>query len=113
MITNRSHTSNTGYFLSTMNLLWSAVLLSVSGVPSSNAFVSPIRSDFSSSLFMGPPSDPSAPVTDFGEGSRKNRRTVCKFVVCILSSFTYVVAQMLFQSLSKSLSLKQTHMING
>ena len=93
-----------------MNLLWSAVLLSVSGVPSSNAFVSPIRSDFSSSLFMGPPSDPSAPVTDFGEGSRKNRRTVCKFVVCIISSFTYVVAQMLFQSLSNiSFSQTDTH----
>ena len=31
----------------------------------------------SSSLYMGPPSDPSAPVTElFGEGSRKYRRTV-------------------------------------
>ena len=63
-----------------MNLRWNgaAVILSVIVVPSSsNAFVSPIHSDFSSSLFMGPPSDlVSAPDTDFGEGSRKNRRTV-------------------------------------
>ena len=63
-----------------MNLRWNgaAVILSVIVVPSSsNAFVSPMHSDFSSSLFMGPPSDlVSAPDTDFGEGSRKNRRTV-------------------------------------
>ena len=76
-----------------MNLRWSggAILLFVIGVPSSNAFVSPTRrtdsplltkptthaSSSSSSLYMGPPSDPSAPVTElFGEGSRKYRRTV-------------------------------------
>jgi len=38
---------------------------------------SPQKMSKSSSLYMGPPTDPSAPATDlYGEGSRKYRRTV-------------------------------------
>ena len=70
-----------------MNLRWaaSAVLAAAIGVPSTQAFSTspsplvskPTTHASTSALAMGPPTDPSAPLTEqFGEGSRKYRRTV-------------------------------------
>ena len=72
-----------------MNLRWggaAALLAAIGGMPSSTyAFTNthsrlvakPTTQASSSSLAMGPPSDPSAPLTEqYGEGSRKYRRTV-------------------------------------
>lgn len=65
-----------------MMLRWSAALamMAVIGKPAGNdAFSTPAatRSAARSALHMGPPKDPSAPVTETsGEGSRKYRRTV-------------------------------------
>ena len=75
-----------------MNLRWNAAgaaivaAATIGNMPSSFAFVakshSPLSSTASkassrSTLYMGPPKDPSAPITElYGEGSRKYRRTV-------------------------------------
>ncbi|KAL7536531.1 hypothetical protein ACHAXR_009275 [Thalassiosira sp. AJA248-18] len=70
-----------------MNLRWSgaaAAIMAAAAAPSSYALVAKSHSPLlatkpttRTSLFMGPPSDPSAPLTDqYGEGSRKYRRTV-------------------------------------
>eukprot|EP00581_Thalassiosira_minuscula_P019291 CAMPEP_0183711992 /NCGR_PEP_ID=MMETSP0737-20130205/7290_1 /TAXON_ID=385413 /ORGANISM="Thalassiosira miniscula, Strain CCMP1093" /LENGTH=433 /DNA_ID=CAMNT_0025940567 /DNA_START=119 /DNA_END=1420 /DNA_ORIENTATION=+ len=68
---------------------WGAALalMAAIGMPAGNAFVTkslspisvskPKTASGSSSLYMGPPIDPSAPITELsGEGSRKYRRTV-------------------------------------
>ena len=73
-----------------MTMIWSAALLAViATLTGINAFVAPtttlsshtvsssFRSSNSFALQMGPPVDPSAPITErYGEGSRKYRRTV-------------------------------------
>jgi len=72
-----------------MNLRWGAAAAAIAAaarMPGSHAFapksaakpaVVPSSSSSSSALSMGPPADPSAPLTEqFGEGSRKYRRTV-------------------------------------
>jgi len=60
-------------------------MLMASAIPTGNAFsftaaplsTKPTTSRSISKLYMGPPIDPSAPVTEqYGEGSRKYRRTV-------------------------------------
>lgn len=69
-----------------MNLRWSAAAAAIAaaaGLPCSSAFMgtkshaAQVVPSSASALSMGPPADPSAPLTEqFGEGSRKYRRTV-------------------------------------
>eukprot|EP00581_Thalassiosira_minuscula_P012708 CAMPEP_0183712556 /NCGR_PEP_ID=MMETSP0737-20130205/7649_1 /TAXON_ID=385413 /ORGANISM="Thalassiosira miniscula, Strain CCMP1093" /LENGTH=507 /DNA_ID=CAMNT_0025941191 /DNA_START=145 /DNA_END=1668 /DNA_ORIENTATION=+ len=69
-----------------MNLRWgaaAAAIAAAAGLPGTCAFTSTKTSSLvtskpsTSPLFMGPPTDASAPLTEqFGEGSRKYRRTV-------------------------------------
>jgi len=69
-----------------MYLRWvgAAYFLATIGAPSAQAFIPPgssilLKKPFKQSSFlrMGPPADPSAPLTEkYGEGSRKYRRTV-------------------------------------